>query len=327
MKSLLLALCLLPVAVFGAFAPNTKGLYDLEQNLSDTAGTLHGTVNSAITYSTTGVWHGTYSVSAGNFTVPASNIGSSGTLEYSVTLPASPANSKALHSIASSAGTRAIEVYYFGGNWYAYGNGVNGTNTNFYAPTANSKYYIKDTWNGTNRQIWVGAWTVAGTVTLTRQFNSTHTSVASPTFVRFLFNADGNTGDHIIDWIRFRDVHDDTATVTVDPTGAVVPTSPYIWQRLSPFITPRSPWSFLWLLAPAQAQAGILDWRIEQDVAKKANIVQFSRDVASRRIVTATPTVTRTPYVRGGGTFTPTATPTPDVSQRQSPTATPTRTR
>jgi hypothetical protein len=182
------------------------------------------------------------------------------------------------------------------------------------AAAADTNYYIKDTQNGTDRNIWAAAWVTPGVVTLVNVTNVAAVSLATPSAVRILHAAGVPASDGYVDWIRFRSVYDNTATVTVDPTGTNIPTSPYIWQRLRPGITPRwFPWSMLFF--PRESQAGILDWRIEQAAQKTAVVKDrsffISKEILAGR-VTATRTPTRGPSPTPTANVSPTLTPTPE---------------
>lgn len=213
-------------------ATGTQCLLDCEDVLTDGSGNArNATLTGSATYQTDGAWHGTkaFRSSAGSFTVPTAALNTAGTLEFSFRHQTGVGGNKILYSVSAAAGSRALEIYCFNGaSFYAYSNGVGGTNTAFYNSVANNtNYYIKDTWDGAgNRQIWLGVWTVAGTVTLTQLFNSTVTSLATPSAIYFANSAVGAGIDGAFDWIRFRNVHDNTATVTVDPSAgsAIGPT-------------------------------------------------------------------------------------------------------
>ena len=224
-----------------AYDASTLAAYDFEQNAQDSSGNeRHATAQGTPTYVASGAWRGSYAASgnssSGWFTCPTSVITSAGTMEGVFTVPAVPAASKMLWSVASAAGSRAIEIYYFNGYIYMYGNGAGGTNVGFYPIVAGATYYIKDTWSGSARAIWIGQ-VVNGTCTLTRMYASTHTSVASPTAVYILNNAVGSKSDWTCDWVQFHNAYDDTATmhnVVFEPTAtaAGTPTSdavPLTW--------------------------------------------------------------------------------------------------
>ena len=235
MKVLCLILSLLAGQAWGAFATGTTVLLDFEDNLTDSSDQgKNATLISTANYQTNGAWHGAkaFRSSAGSFTVPTTTINTAGTIELSFRHETGAGGNKILYSIAAASGSRALEIYCINGAvFYAYGNGVGGTNAPFFNTVANStNYYIKDTWDGAgNRQIWLGVWTTAGTVTLTQYFNSTASSLATPSAVYFANSSVGAGIDGGYDWLRIRNVHDNTATVTIDPVAsAVTQLSPYI---------------------------------------------------------------------------------------------------
>lgn len=245
MKALLFAFLVLAGQAWGAIAPGTTVLLDLEDNLTDSSGLgNNATLVSTANYQTNGAWHGSkaFRSSAGSFTVPTGTISTAGTIEVAFRHETGVAGAKVIYSIAAAAGSRALEIYCLNGaSFYAYGNGVGGTNAAFFNTVANStNYYIKDTWDGAgNRQIWVGVWTVPGTVTLTQYFNSTATSVATPSAVYFANSSVGAGIDGGFDWIRIRNVYDNSSTVTVDPSGASGPLSPYIKNTNKNWMMPK----------------------------------------------------------------------------------------
>lgn len=325
-KILFSFLFLLSFSLFSADAPNTKTLIDCENTLIDvSANGNNATLAGTASYQTSGAWHGSYSFSSssgGRFTLPTAVLNTAGTMEASFRTAASPGNSKALWSCSAAAGNRAIEIYQYGGSFYAYGNGVGGTNTPFLSYSASTNYYIKDTWDGSgNRKIWVGIWTVAGTVTLTRYFNSTATSVASPTAVYFLDSAAGNLSDLSVDWVRFRNVYDDTSTVTLDisdsPSG---PSTPYQFFRKENRITPRMGFFVpLVFLFPRNVFAVIQDGLAEQKKANKTQI-EFQRKEFEKSSLSMT--VTKTPLIDLSKFPTATPTITPSAKLTATPTIT-----
>lgn len=248
MKALCLILSLLAGQAWGAFAPGTTGLYDIEQNLSDTAGTSHGTELRAMSYQTTGAWHSTYCGGGnGQFSIPAATLPSnSGTIELSYRTGASIPNSSDEIVIGTTVGgTRTLEVYNFGGSAYIY-SGAFGWNTAFQATATNTNYYFKITYDAGNIKIYSGTWTVAGTVTLTQVFSATgtYTQLAGVNSVTFMRNpVDPNNGTYFnpgfIDWIRTRNIYDPTTTVTVDPSGPSGPLSPYIKNSNNNWMMPK----------------------------------------------------------------------------------------
>lgn len=208
-------------------ASSNLAIYDFEQNALDSSGAgRNATAVGSPVYGAATAYHGSYGASAssgGSFTCPTSVLAAAGVMEGIFTAPASLTNSKMLWSCSSSAGSRALELYYFGGSIYAFGNGTGGTNTPFFAPIAGQKYYIKDTWDGAGlRRIWIGQVTGAGIVGLTKVFSSTGTSVATPTGVYLLNNSIGSGSDWAVDWVRFRNVYDDSAVIL---DGATPPTA------------------------------------------------------------------------------------------------------
>lgn len=248
MKALCLLLALIAGNAWGAFAPGTQCLLDFEDNLTDSAGLNNATLTGSANYQTDGAWHGSkaFRSSAGSFTLPTGVVNpSGGTLELSFRTATGAVGARVLYSVAVAAGTRGLEIYNNGGTaLYAYSNGAGGSNTNFATVADNKNYYIKDTWDGAgNRQIWFGEWTVAGTVTLTQLFNGTVCSLATPSAVRFADSAVGFGIDGYYDWVRFRNVYDNTATVTVDPTsGTNLQLSPYVSNSMSNWMMPK--WNF-----------------------------------------------------------------------------------
>lgn len=244
MKALCLLLALIAGNAWGAFAPGTQCLLDFEDNLTDSAGLNNATLTGSANYQTDGAWHGSkaFRSSAGSFTLPTGVVNpSGGTLEFSFRQQTGVVGNKILYSISAASGTRALEIYCFNGtHFYAYGNGAGGTNTAFYNSVSNNtNYYIKDTWDGVgNRQIWLGVWTVAGTVTLTQYFNSTCSSLATPSAVYFANSAVGAGIDGGFDWVRFRNVYDNTGTATIDATAAAQ-LSPYILNSNSNRTMPK----------------------------------------------------------------------------------------
>jgi len=201
---------------------NTKGLYLLENNVQDSSGLgNHGTVQTALTYSTTAPWEGTYKGGAGGrFLIPVGTLtGSAGCVEFAFTDP-NTANTKILFSIAKDGTTtRVLEIYHNGASLMAYSNGT-GENTMVQASIGSKKWYVKTTWNGTLWKTYVGEWTVAGTVTLTEKL-----STSCPVFVTPQYIAAGGSAhvganfDGYLDAIRVRNVYDPTTTVTVDPSA------------------------------------------------------------------------------------------------------------
>lgn len=213
-------------------ASSNLAIYDFEQNALDSSGAgRNATALGSPVYGTGTAYHGTYGASAssgGSFSCPTSVLAAAGVMEGIFTAPSSLTNSKMLWSCSSTAGSRALEIYYFGGSMYAFGNGVGGTNTPFFAPIAGQKYYVKDTWDGAGqRRIWIGQVTGAGIVGLTKLFSSTGSLVASPTGVYLLNNSIGSGSDWAVDWVRFRNVYDDSAVIldgATPPTGLAVGT-------------------------------------------------------------------------------------------------------
>ena len=206
---------------------NTKGLYLLENNVLDSSGQAnHGTVQTALTYSTTSPWDGTYKGGVGGrFLIPTSVFtGSAGCLEFAFTDP-NVANTKVLFSIAKDGTTtRVLEIYHSASSLYAYSNGT-GENTVIQTSIGAKKWYLKTTWNGTTWKTYVGEWTVAGTVTLTEKLSTTCPSFATPQYIAAGGSAHiGANFDGYLDAIRVRNVYDPTTTVTVDPSaGSAIP--------------------------------------------------------------------------------------------------------
>jgi len=221
MKPLMLVFFLLAGQAWGAFAANTTALYDFENNLSDTAGTQHATPVGSVTYGTLGVWNGTKTINGAYCTIPATLIGITGTVEFSART-AALANSVVLLGTAHG-GARALEIYQYGGQFYAYSAAI-GVNAPFLALSANTNYYIKQTWNASRRIIWGGVWTTAGTVTLTKLTDVANVYVNASTASAIHGSPSiGAPWDGAIDWFRVRDVYDDSATVTVDPSPYALP--------------------------------------------------------------------------------------------------------
>lgn len=311
MKKIFILLLVIGARCWAAYAAGTTGLYDFEQNLSDTTGVNNGTPSGSVTYGTTnGIWHGTYNLggTANGSILPAAVLGSSGTLEFSWRSPVALTNGDIVWSSKTAADTRSHEIYIFGGQLYAYGNGTNGTNTVFSTPSINTNYYIKDTWQNAVRQIWMGTWTVAGTVTLSKVFDSSGCSLTSVSNAYLLTNSLGASGQGNMDWARFRNVYDNTATVTLDP--ATVNTNRTM--DLDLFLYPSVSLMFHWLFLPSELGAHTQNQLIEQGQ------VNFF-DVKTKTLAAAK--VLSDGIKSGKITFTPTPTPETEV-----PTATPTPT-
>lgn len=203
-------------------AANTTALYLLENNVQDSSGLgNHGTVQTALTYSTTTPWQGTYKGGVGGrFLAPTSIVsGSAGCFEFAFTDP-NVANTKVLVSIAKDGtATRALEIYHSGAVLYAYSN-VTGENTAIQTSIGSKKWYVKTTWNGTTWKTYVGEWTVAGTVTLTEKLSTSCPSFTTPQYIGVGGSAHiGANFDGYLDAVRFRNVYDPSTTVTVDPSG------------------------------------------------------------------------------------------------------------
>lgn len=233
---LALVLALQASQVFAAFADYTTGLYDMEQNLSDTAGSAHGTQLAAMTYQTTGAWHGTYCGGGnGQFSIPTSTLNSvSGTVEFSFRVGASLVNSSNEIVIGSSGGgTRTLELVNFLGQVGVYSAPYFGASF-VYAMSPNTSHYFKLTFDSGNVKLYAGPWTTAGTVTLTEVFTASGTypnfsGINSITFLRNPVLPSDPTyfNSGFIDWIRTRNVYDPTTDVTTDPadTPTYTPTS------------------------------------------------------------------------------------------------------
>uniref|UniRef100_UPI003DA1541B hypothetical protein n=1 Tax=Enterococcus faecium TaxID=1352 RepID=UPI003DA1541B len=69
-------------------------------------------------------------------------------------------------------------------------------------------------------------------------FNSTCSSLATPSAVYFANSSVGAGIDGGFDWVRFRNVYDNTGTVTIDTTGAAQ-LSPYILNSNSNRMMPK----------------------------------------------------------------------------------------
>jgi hypothetical protein len=221
MKWMALAFLLLAGQAWGAYAPNTTALYDFEDNLSDTAGTQHATPVGSVTYGTLGVWSGTKTINGAYCTIPATLIGITGTVEFSARTAALANGVVVLGS--AQGGARALEIYQFGGQFYAYSAAI-GVNAPFLALSSNTNYYIKQTWNASRRIIWGGSWSTAGTVTLTKLTDvaNVYMNATAGSSIHGSYSI-GAPWDGAIDWFRVRDVFDDSATVTVDPSPYTLP--------------------------------------------------------------------------------------------------------
>jgi hypothetical protein len=246
MKKVLLILLALSASMS---ADQIDHAYNFEQNLSDTAGTSHGTLQGSISYSTTsGVWKDSYSGGGGSgqssLPVGVYNAGGAWTHQFSISVTAL-VNSLTLWSMSASGCTRCIEIYYFGGFLYAYGNGTGGTNTAFLAVSAGKSYIIKDTGDGTNRQIWAGEWTSPGSVTLTKVFDSTQSAISGVTAVRILGSALSNYYNGQMDWSLWMDEQSNNSTVldwpdpeTPTPTNTPeITATPTVTPTVTPTIT------------------------------------------------------------------------------------------
>lgn len=310
MRWLALALCVVASSVGAVtYSPAPTALFDVEQNVSDTAGSNHGTAVST-TYGTTGAWSGTYAANGGYFSVPTSLVGISGTAEFSYRTAASPANSKGLFGIGHST-QRALEIYQFGGSLYAF-DAYAGVNAAFFSYSANTNYYIKQTWNASRRIIYVGTWTTPGSVTLTK-VTDVATTYLSGTInginCRAAFGVPETDG--AMDFFAFRNVFDDSATI-IAPVSSTHPqqASPDMRNINSPNVMPKL-LMFLKELFVSKAYALSVNQTAEQDW----NEYQLWRAEQLRATKTPTPAPTPTP----NPSWTKTATPAP------SPTATPTR--
>lgn len=310
MKGLALALCLL-AARAGAvsYSPIPTALYDVEQNVSDTVGTLHGTAVST-TYGTTGAWSGTYAANGGYFTAPVSLVGVTGTVEFSYRTAASPANSLALFGIGHNA-QRALEIYQFGGNLYAF-DAAAGVNASFQAYSANTNYYIKQTWNASRRIIWIGTWTNQGTVTLTRVTNVANTYLnGTINSINCRAGYGVSATDGPMDFFAFRNVFDDSATI-VAPVSTTAPgqLSPYMNNFNTPNMMPKL-FLFLHDLFISRAYALSSNQNAEQDW----NEYQLWKSAQARATKTPTPAPTATP----NPAWTKTPTPGPTATATRTP--------
>lgn len=239
MKALCLILALVAGDAWAVYAPNTTGLYDIEQNLSDTAGTAHGTELRAMTYQTTGAWHGTYCGGGnGQFSIPAAVLPSAaGTVEFSIRTGASIPNSSDWIVIGYTGQSRALELFNSASSIGIFSVPFS-INSAVYALSTNTNYYLKLTWDAGNIKLYGGSWTTAGSVTLVEKYSTTGTftglnSINSITFMRnpVLPSDPSYYNPGFVDWIRTRNVYDPTTTVTTDPANAASqPLSPYMWN-------------------------------------------------------------------------------------------------
>lgn len=318
MKALFLAFVFLAgQARAVSYSPAPTALYDVEQNVSDTVGTNHGTAVST-TYGTTGAWSNTYAANGGYFTAPVALVGVTGTVEFSYRTAAFPANSLALFGIGHNA-QRALEIYQFGGNLYAF-DAAAGVNASFQAYSANTNYYIKQTWNASRRIIWIGTWTNQGTVTLTRVTNVANTYLnGTINSINCRAGYGVSATDGPMDFFAFRNVFDDSSTIVAPVSSGATqeaPTNIYQMERKSNMVHPqwwrRGLGAFLWFIPTSKAWAIIQDGQEQQAEANQA----WWLDMQAKLTKTPTPRPTNTPNPSWAKTPTPgptaTATPTPN---------------
>lgn len=306
MKTRILALALALFAATGHAAK--RGVYDFEQNLSDTAGTRHGSPLGTTSYQTTGAWKNTYAGGGGSgqVSIPTTNFNITGwTHQFSIRTPNSLTNSLTIWSMSASGCSRCIEQYYFGGNFYAYGNGSGGTNTAFLAVSANKNYVIKDTGDGTQRQIWAGEWTTAGSVTLTKVFDSTQSTVSGVTAIYLNGSALSNYYNGYMDWSIWTDTYDNSATVLDYPDASPTPT---ITATFTPTFTPTLSATPTLTATVTLTPSPTLTHSPTLTATESATLTATQTTTYT---ATPTPTATRTPTV----TPSPTATNTPTTDE------------
>jgi len=321
MRALCLLLALIAGNAWADIAPNTTGLYDLEGNLTDSSGLgNNGTLNTTVFYTATNPWHGSQSGGGGGiFTIPNSVVGASGSVEFSFIAP-DVGTTKVMFSIATAGGTRTLEIYHSTTNLYMFSNSIAINNIIKSGLTSGSKVYVKTTWNGTTWKTYAGDWTTAGTVTLTEVGSYASPNTSSPTTISVCGSVPISNGfSGYLDWVRVRNVYDPTTTVTVDPSGASSPLSPYMKNTNKNWMMPK-----LYLLLEKIFTRPLYALESDCKVEQARNVFELSKaDAKIKKDKSDAIAAKLADDIAKGKT---TYTVTPSVTPTRTPSVTPTRT-
>lgn len=215
-----------------ALAAGTIGLYDFEGGLTNDAGGASGTAIGAVSYVATAPWHGSKSVQAttpsltanNGFSLPSSVLSMPGTVEFTIQTGADVTSNQMVFYLKGVSGERIVCVQVFSGAILVFINENAGTVVSS-AVSANTNYYYKVAFDGTQTKVYSGTWTTAGTVTLSlvgtlgiMSFGGT----GQPTIAYGLhFNPSAVASFlGVMDWLRVRNVADFSTTVTTDVSGS-----------------------------------------------------------------------------------------------------------
>jgi len=217
-----------------AVEANTLALYFLNgpgPTVIDQTGNFNGTEISTVSHPTTPApWNAPSWLQStsplrtgtvGHFTMPNGVVDTgNASLEFAFETGADVTNSQQIFEVGTTGLTRAFSAYIFGGNVYLFNEGV--ANAVAFPVLANTRYYVKFTYDGVNTKVYSGAFTTPGTVTLTLGVTAGAPNYAAAVNKARFIQSFNSTSNFLgkIDNVRWRNVTDFSTNVTTDPVNS-----------------------------------------------------------------------------------------------------------